>query len=166
MKSTRLKKSDIFKAANHLKTNHLIPSANKIREHLGSGSLSTITKYLKEWKQEEEEIEETPLKLPNILKKVDTGTIGEFMKSEHPQVIALALSYLDPEKAAAIMDQFDKDLKEDVLLRMAEMGVVQKNISQKIFKVIESEISTLFATQGEQKGGKEFVKRVKENLSA
>lgn len=50
MPNAKLTKQDIFKAAQSMVAKGTMPTQDKIREYLGSGSRGTIHKYLQQWK--------------------------------------------------------------------------------------------------------------------
>jgi flagellar motor switch protein FliG len=56
------------------------------------------------------------------LKKATPDTLSRLLKTEHPQVTAVVISRLPPEKAAAIIETFDDQLQVDVLHRVAAIG--------------------------------------------
>jgi flagellar motor switch protein FliG len=56
------------------------------------------------------------------LKKATPDTLSRLLKTEHPQVTAVVISRLPPEKAAAIIETFDDQLQVDVLHRVAANG--------------------------------------------
>ena len=65
------------------------------------------------------------------------------IQGEHPQTIALILSYLPYEKAAEVLKTFPEDLKTDVALRLVQIGQVDVEIVNELDKVIKSELSKI-----------------------
>ena len=65
------------------------------------------------------------------------------IQGEHPQTIALILSYLSYEKAAEVLKTFPEDLKTDVALRLVQIGQVDVEIVNELDKVIKSELSKI-----------------------
>ena len=55
----------------------------------------------------------------------DARSVLELVQFEHPQVIAVVLSYLESDQAAAVLVQLPEDIHADVLLRIATMDSVQ-----------------------------------------
>lgn len=161
-----LKQEEVFQAAIEIERQGEEPSAKKIREYLGSGSLTTISKYFKLWQIQRPKIEDTKeLDLNTIFKDIDCEVVAEFFSNEHPQITALVFSYLEPRLVAIILKSFSKNLREDVLDRMENLGFVTKQFVQKIAEVISSEFRSLNDYHGEQKGGASFVKKVREEMN-
>lgn len=59
--------------------------------------------------------------IEQILRSTDAAILGRLLKEEHPQVIAVMLSRLPPEKSAELLGLLDKDLQTDCLRRLASM---------------------------------------------
>lgn len=59
------------------------------------------------------------------LKWMDAPTVAEFIKNEHPQIIATILVHLDPDQASAVIGQFTDRLRQDVMLRIATLDGVK-----------------------------------------
>jgi len=65
------------------------------------------------------------------------------IKGEHPQTIALVLSYLQHEKAAEVLKSLPDELKADIALRIVQIGQVDVDIVNELDKVIKKEISKI-----------------------
>ena len=65
------------------------------------------------------------------------------IQGEHPQTIALILSYLPYEKAAEVLKTFPEELKIDVALRIVQIGQVDVEIVNELDKVIKKELSKI-----------------------
>ena len=65
------------------------------------------------------------------------------IQGEHPQTIALILSYLPYEKAAEVLKSFPEELKIDVALRIVQIGQVDVEIVKELDKVIKNELSKI-----------------------
>jgi flagellar motor switch protein FliG len=65
------------------------------------------------------------------------------IQGEHPQTIALILSYLPYEKAAEVLKTFPEELKIDVALRIVQIGQVDVEIVNELDKVIKNELSKI-----------------------
>nr|NIS28071.1 flagellar motor switch protein FliG [candidate division KSB1 bacterium]NIV72617.1 flagellar motor switch protein FliG [Calditrichia bacterium]NIV99751.1 flagellar motor switch protein FliG [Candidatus Saccharibacteria bacterium]NIW80112.1 flagellar motor switch protein FliG [Calditrichia bacterium] len=71
------------------------------------------------------------------LKKADSSQLVNFLNKEHPQTIALILSYLEPEQTADILAEFPEDLQIDVAHRIGTLGKISPNLLRDIEEVIE-----------------------------
>jgi flagellar motor switch protein FliG len=65
------------------------------------------------------------------------------IQGEHPQTIALILSYLSYEKAAEVLKSLSEDLKTDIALRLVQIGQVDVEIVNELDKVIKNELSKI-----------------------
>lgn len=59
------------------------------------------------------------------LKWMDPPTVAEFIKNEHPQIIATILVHLESDQAAEIIKCFTDRLRQDVMLRIATLDGVK-----------------------------------------
>lgn len=59
------------------------------------------------------------------LKWMDAPTVAEFIKNEHPQIIATILVHLEADQAAEIIGCFTDRLRQDVMLRIATLDGVK-----------------------------------------
>lgn len=71
------------------------------------------------------------------LNEIDDQALVSFLKDEHPQTIAVAMSFLAAEKSAAIMGALDRAKAKDVALRMARMDKVMPEAVAGIVKTIK-----------------------------
>ena len=165
MKSKNLSKSEVFDMAIELSNKGIEPSSKKIRDELGRGSLTTISKYFNEWKSNHEKNEED-IDLKQVLLSTKNEVLVEFFSNEHPQVIALALSHLESKKTAEILRMMPENSSVDVLNRIEKIGFVQNQTIKKIAKVIKSELEIVTAVKGKQVGGAKFAQLVRRELSA
>jgi len=81
-----------------------------------------------------------------MLRNADTSQVAVMLQDEHPQTIALVLSYLEAKLAADILTNLPTDLQIDVTLRLARMDrvspqvvqVVERNLKQKLSGVLSA----------------------------
>ena len=59
------------------------------------------------------------------LKWMDAHSVSEFIKNEHPQIIATILVHLESDQAAEIIGHFPERLRQDVMLRIATLDGVK-----------------------------------------
>ncbi len=59
------------------------------------------------------------------LKWMDAFSVADFIKNEHPQIIATILSHLEAEQSAEILGHFTERLRQDVILRIATLDSVK-----------------------------------------
>jgi flagellar motor switch protein FliG len=59
------------------------------------------------------------------LKWMDAFSVADFIKNEHPQIIATILSHLEAEQSAEILGHFTERLRQDVILRIATLDSIK-----------------------------------------
>lgn len=65
------------------------------------------------------------------------------IQGEHPQTIALVLSYLPHEKAAEVLKLLSEEVKVDIALRIVKIGQVDIDVVNELDKVLKKEISKI-----------------------
>lgn len=78
-----------------------------------------------------------------MLNFVDAARAVDLVKKEHPQIIATILVHLNRDLAAEILNLFDDDLRNDVMLRIATFGGVEPSA----LEVLSTSLSTLLHGQ-------------------
>ena len=74
------------------------------------------------------------------LKWMDPRSVVELIRSEHPQIIAIVLSYLEPDQGAAVLQSFPEKLRADLLLRVATLNGVQPAALQELNEILERQL--------------------------
>jgi len=69
----------------------------------------------------------------DFIKDYEAAYLLNYIKQEHPQTIALVLSYLEPNKAAFIFAELPHFLQSEVIRRISEM----RRVNPKMVSVIE-----------------------------
>ncbi len=59
------------------------------------------------------------------LKWMDSGSVAELIRNEHPQIIATILVHLDRDQAGEILGYFTDRMRNDVMLRIATLEGIQ-----------------------------------------
>jgi flagellar motor switch protein FliG len=70
------------------------------------------------------------------LKWMDSATVADLVKNEHPQIIATILVYLDRDQASEILNCLTERLRNDVILRIATLDGVQPNALKELNEVL------------------------------
>jgi flagellar motor switch protein FliG len=66
------------------------------------------------------------------LKWMDSATVADLVKNEHPQIIATILVHLEYDHAGEILKHFTERLRNDVILRIATLDGVQPTALQEL----------------------------------
>jgi len=75
------------------------------------------------------------------LKWLDSATIAELVKDEHPQIIATILVHLDRDQASEILSHFVERLRGDVMLRIATLDGIQPDALHELNDVLAQVLS-------------------------
>ncbi len=129
------------------------PSLGKGEGSRENGTASPGGEKSGEKEGHEEEDQENPQeRLKHILDQADIKTLSNFMRSEHPQTIALILSQMDPSKSGQILSSLPEVLQDEVVKRIASLDEVSMSILEQIADVLENEIRATGAS-GQIMGG-------------
>lgn len=75
------------------------------------------------------------------LKWMETRAVAELIRNEHPQIIAIVLSYLDSDQSAEILHLFPEALRVDVMLRIASLDGIQPAALKELDDIMERQFS-------------------------
>jgi flagellar motor switch protein FliG len=78
-----------------------------------------------------------------FVRKTDATQLLNFIQDEHPQTIALILSYLSASQAALIISALPPDRQSDVARRIAVMDRTSPDVIKEVEKVLESKLASL-----------------------
>ena len=78
-----------------------------------------------------------------FVRKTDPSQVLNFIQDEHPQTIALILSYLTPAQAAMIMSALGPEVQADVARRIATMDRTSPDVVKEVERVLERKLSSL-----------------------
>ncbi|WP_102346947.1 flagellar motor switch protein FliG [Bacillus sp. Marseille-P3661] len=96
----------------------------------------------------------------DFARKADPSQILNFIQNEHPQTIALILSYLDPEKAGQILSELPQELQADIARRIALMDSTSPEVINEVEQILERKLSATVTQDYTQTGGIEAVVEV------
>ncbi len=75
------------------------------------------------------------------LKWMDSASVAELIKNEHPQIIATILVHLDRDQASEILGLLGERLRNDVVLRIATLDGVQPSALRELNDVLNKLLS-------------------------
>ncbi len=78
-----------------------------------------------------------------FIRKTDPSQLLNFIQEEHPQTIALILSYLPSSQAATIVSSLPPEKQPDVAKRIAIMDRTSPDVIKEVEKVLERKLSSL-----------------------
>lgn len=86
-------------------------------------------------------------------RKTDASQLVNFIQNEHPQTIALILSYLRPSQASAILTALPVEMQADTARRIAVMDRASPDVVNEVEKELEKRLSTLVSEEYTTIGG-------------
>ncbi len=78
-----------------------------------------------------------------FVRKTDASQLLNFIQDEHPQTIALILSYLSASQASLIISGLTPDKQTDVAKRIAQMDRTSPDVIKEVEKVLEQKLASL-----------------------
>lgn len=96
----------------------------------------------------------------DFARKADPQQVLNFIMNEHPQTIALVLSYLDAEQAGQILSELPQEMQAEVAKRIALMDSTSPEIISQVEQVLEKNLSASLTEDYTQTGGIEAVVEV------
>ncbi len=87
------------------------------------------------------------------LKWLDAKSVAEMIRLEHPQIIAIVLSFLEPDQAADIIAVFSENIRTDILMRVATLEGIQPSALQELDAILDKQFSGAGNTKSTGLGG-------------
>ncbi len=85
------------------------------------------------------------------LKWMDPKSIANLIKGEHPQTVALILTYLDTAQGSEILPHLPEWLRSDAMIRMATLEDIPPGVMQEIGAALQNELDHSGKTSGKSK---------------
>lgn len=83
----------------------------------------------------------------DFVRKAEASQIINFIQNEHPQTIALILSYLKPTQAGQVLAELAEDKQADVVRRIAVMNRTSPEVIKEVENALEKKLANL-VTEG------------------
>lgn len=102
--------------------------------------------------------------LSDTLADVDSQTIANLIKKEHPQTTALILAHLPPERGAEVLQLLPEIVQGDVLRRLATLDTVSPDVVELVEEALISEIQVMGKGLSRKVGGVNLVAEIMNQL--
>ena len=99
-----------------------------------------------------------------FLDKADVKSLYSALQNERPQTMALVLSYVDPSKAAGVIEQLPPDRQIKVVEAIATMESASPAAIKIIEKEMERKFSSIVTSSNVKVGGIDYVASIMNNL--
>lgn len=137
--------SDMFQAREYISEGGIEYAKDLLNKALGPSRAKEVIDMLNQI-----QLREKPF---NLARKADTAQLITLLKGEHPQTVALILTYIQPEKAAEVLTQFDEAEQILIAERIGTMSSTNPSIIEKIEQVMENKFSNFIDNDTEAVGG-------------
>ncbi|MDO4772696.1 MAG: flagellar motor switch protein FliG [Bacillota bacterium] len=89
----------------------------------------------------------------DFVKKADANQLLNFIQNEHPQTLALVLSYLNPQQAGIILSSLPQAKQADVAMRIATMEATSPQVIKEVEFILEKKLSSMVTKDFASTGG-------------
>jgi flagellar motor switch protein FliG len=95
-----------------------------------------------------------------FIRKADAKNIMNMIVNEHPQTIALILSYARAEQAAQVISELPKDIRIEVVERIAKMDRTSPEIIKQVEMILERKFDSVISVELMEVGGIDYIAEV------
>ncbi|MDA8781654.1 flagellar motor switch protein FliG [Porticoccaceae bacterium] len=88
-----------------------------------------------------------------ILRWMDARSIGEMIREEHPQVVAIILSVLEYDIAADVLNFLPKEKRAEIMQRVASLETVQPSAMEELEGIMKQQFSSSSSAKSSSFGG-------------
>lgn len=100
----------------------------------------------------------------DFLRQTDPLQLVNFLQNEHPQTVAVILSYLEPQLAGRILSALPEDLQVEVVKRIALLERTSPDVIRDIEKNLERKLSGFVMQTFSQVGGVDTAAEIMNSL--
>lgn len=100
----------------------------------------------------------------DFVRKADYKNLLAIVQNEHPQTIALILSYARTDQASAILSELPKEKRVEVVERIANMDRASPEVVKAIEGSLEKKFATLASSDSMEVGGITYVAEIMNNV--
>jgi flagellar motor switch protein FliG len=79
----------------------------------------------------------------DFIRRADSAQILNIIGSEHPQTIALVLSYISPKQAADVLAELPAERQTDIVRRVANMGSTSPEYVKEAERILERKLTSM-----------------------
>lgn len=79
----------------------------------------------------------------DFIRKADASQILNVINNEHPQTIALVLSYMEAKQSAQVLGELSPQLQTDIVRRIANMGSTSPEFVKETERILERKITSM-----------------------
>jgi flagellar motor switch protein FliG len=95
-----------------------------------------------------------------FIRKADYKNLMAIIQNEHPQTIALIMSYARSDQAATIIAELPNTTKIEVVERIAKMDRTSPEVIKEVEKTLERKFSSIVSTDFTELGGVDYIAEI------
>jgi flagellar motor switch protein FliG len=100
----------------------------------------------------------------DFIQRTESEQILNFISGEHPQIIALIVSYLPPDKSGEIISSLPPEKQVDIARRIAQMERTSPEMIREVERILERKISTVMGQDYTMTGGIDALVEILNNV--
>jgi flagellar motor switch protein FliG len=141
----------LFEAQGYLMSGGVSYAREILTDSFGDEEASRILRRLMQ------SLQNTPF---DFFNKADPTQLASSFQNENPQLVALVLSYLKPDRAASILSLLSPELQVEIATRIAEMDRTNPEVLREVENIMEAKFSNVVTGEFSQAGGIEAVAEI------
>jgi len=102
----------------------------------------------------------------DTLKWMESRSIADIVRNEHPQIQAIVLAYLDSDQSAEVLGYFPEAVRLDIMMRISALDSVQPGALQELNDILEKQFSGSAGSQTTTMGGYKCAAEIMNNLDS
>jgi flagellar motor switch protein FliG len=87
------------------------------------------------------------------LKWMDARAVADMIRLEHPQIVAIVLSFLDADQAADVLALLPERAQSEIVMRIATLDTVQPNALEELDQILEKQFTLNTSHNSSAMGG-------------
>jgi flagellar motor switch protein FliG len=100
----------------------------------------------------------------DTLKWMESRSVADIIRNEHPQIQAIVIAYLDADQSAEILTFFTEKVRLDIMMRVASLDTVQPGALQELNDILEKQFSGNSSAQTKAMGGYKVAAEIMNHL--
>ena len=89
----------------------------------------------------------------DILNWMDSRSIAEMIRGEHPQIIAIIISFLEYELGADVLHFLPEELRPEIIMRVAQLETIQPEALEELETIMQKQFASNSAVKSSSVGG-------------
>lgn len=96
----------------------------------------------------------------DFFNNADPAQLATSFQNENPQLVALVLAYLKPDRSAAVISALSPEMQGEVATRIAEMDRTNPEVLREVERIMENKFSSVVTSDFSMAGGVEALAEI------